>query len=288
MVDPNPSDRDHGNRILQTYETLQDEEWLALWLQREQGLNEVASDLPPAPRDHVQQRFNGLTGEANLRNAFQIYRVFKAAAEKWHGPLAPDVRVLDFGCGWGRVLRWFLKDIAAPNLHGIDVDAVGIDACNEAMPYLSCQRINAFPPTCFAADSFGIVYAYSVFSHLPELLHLEWLREFKRILAPGGVLLATTQPFRFLDTCRSLWNRGAFEHPWQHEAATAFGQDSRAMDDYRDGRFVFAPLPSPTYGHAVISEAYVQREWTEILAFREFIDIPDSLPQSLIVAQKLL
>ena len=35
---------------------------------------------------------------------------------------ARDSRVLDFGCGWGRVIRFFLKDVAPWNLVGVDID----------------------------------------------------------------------------------------------------------------------------------------------------------------------
>ena len=49
------------------------------------------------------------------------------------------------------------------------------------------------PGACpYPDDSFDVVYACSVFSHLPETLHLLWLAEIRRVLRPGGVLVATT------------------------------------------------------------------------------------------------
>ena len=38
-----------------------------------------------------------------------------------HGPL------LDFGCGWGRVIRYFLKDVDPGHLMGTDHNAENID-----------------------------------------------------------------------------------------------------------------------------------------------------------------
>jgi len=48
--------------------------------------------------------------------------VFKAIYEQTRGrALTPETHVLDFGCGWGRIIRFFLKDIDPARLHGTDV-----------------------------------------------------------------------------------------------------------------------------------------------------------------------
>jgi predicted RNA methylase len=48
-------------------------------------------------------------------------------------PLSPETRILDFGCGWGRILRFFLKDVPAKNLIGVDVDPEVIEICKETI-----------------------------------------------------------------------------------------------------------------------------------------------------------
>jgi hypothetical protein len=38
-----------------------------------------------------------------------------------------------------------------------------------------------------------LIYLYPVFSHFPEEMHLALLREFHRLLRPGGLLIAPTR-----------------------------------------------------------------------------------------------
>jgi hypothetical protein len=40
---------------------------------------------------------------------------------------------------------------------------------------------------------FAAVYAISVLTHMPEDLQHQWIREFRRITEPGGLVLVTTQ-----------------------------------------------------------------------------------------------
>ena len=48
------------------------------------------------------------------------------------------------------------------------------------------------PPLPYGDDSFGLAYLFSVFTHLPEPLQHAWVREFRRVLRPGGYLLFST------------------------------------------------------------------------------------------------
>ena len=33
-----------------------------------------------------------------------------------------DSKILDYGCGWGRIIRFFLKDVPSRNLFAVDPD----------------------------------------------------------------------------------------------------------------------------------------------------------------------
>jgi len=199
--------------------------------------------------------------------------------------------VLDFGCGWGRILRCFLKDCPAANLRGVDVDPMLVETCRSSFPYCTFEQVNPLPPTSFSNGSFDLVTAYSVFSHLAEHASLAWVKEFSRLLSPRGVLAVTTQRRDFIEYCRSL--RGQeHEFGWHRVLANSFVDTDAAYAAYDAGQYLYAPTgggpsrPSDFYGEALIPKAYVQQHWTPFLKFVDFVDDRTAMPQALIIMQK--
>lgn len=100
-------------------------------------------------------------------------------------------RWLDFGCGCGRVARALLAFTELDELVGVDPDERGVAWCAARLDgrfLVSPTR----PPLPFGDDIFDVVVAVSVFTHLDEEPQLVWLRELRRVLCPGGVLLVST------------------------------------------------------------------------------------------------
>lgn len=105
--------------------------------------------------------------------------------------LGDGTRVLDFGCGCGRTLRWMIERHPAVDFTGVDCDAEAIDWCRAAFPRAAFHATQADPPLPFTDHSFDAVYCISVFTHLDEAAQDRWLRELARVLKPGGRLLLT-------------------------------------------------------------------------------------------------
>jgi SAM-dependent methyltransferase len=106
-------------------------------------------------------------------------------------PAGERARVLDFGCGVGKVSRHFAADVDRFELFGCDVDGPSIDwlATNHST-YGSFVRVEETPGLPYPDGHFQLIYAVSVFTHLTDLW-AGWLLELHRVLAPGGLLVAT-------------------------------------------------------------------------------------------------
>jgi SAM-dependent methyltransferase len=105
--------------------------------------------------------------------------------------------VLDFGCGCGRVLRQW-KDLPETQLHGTDYNTELAEWCAQHLPFARIGTNSLAPPTRYHESRFDLIYALSVFTHLPETNQREWLHEFQRILRPGGLLLLTLHGAHYL------------------------------------------------------------------------------------------
>ena len=108
----------------------------------------------------------------------------------WH-------RVLDFGCGAGRLSQALAEH--AQDVIGLDVSAPMLETAR-ALDRSDgrCSFVLAEEPHLQAFDdaSIDLVYSERVLKHLPRPLLENYLAEFVRVLVPGGiaVLHCTTSP----------------------------------------------------------------------------------------------
>jgi 2-polyprenyl-3-methyl-5-hydroxy-6-metoxy-1,4-benzoquinol methylase len=273
------------------FSTLSDQEWLGTLIR---SLDEPVIDgvrMPGYPDAATQRSTVGSSGAQPLQEVFNFFTAVKAYGKRLGRPLQADTRVLDFGCGWGRILRFFLRDCNAANLHGIDVDPGLVDICRKTMNYGTFDVVEPLPPTRLPDESFDYVVAYSVFSHLAEHASLAWVKELSRVLKPRGIMVVTTEPREFIELCRSLRGRN-HEFAWHQALANSFVDTEAAYRAYDAGEFLYAPTgggsyrPADFYGEALIPEAYVRARWTTGLRFVDFVSDSRRFPQALIVMQK--
>jgi SAM-dependent methyltransferase len=151
------------------------------------------------------RRLRGFTGDTDfLATGTELLGLLRD-----HGGLRPDSRVLDVGCGIGRVART-LADILDPAAGGA---YVGFDPVAEAIAWCTDRYPEHFrfvhadlrndlynPAGAVAATEYRfpvddgwatLVVATSVFTHLDRAASEHYLAEVRRALAPGGVALLT-------------------------------------------------------------------------------------------------
>jgi SAM-dependent methyltransferase len=99
--------------------------------------------------------------------------------------------VLDFGCGCGRAILPLLDRHASNRFFGADTDPDAIDWCRKFVPEATFILGSPEPPMTLNDESFDLLYAVSVLTHLDAKKQRLWIGEFRRLLKPKGVLIAT-------------------------------------------------------------------------------------------------
>ncbi len=110
--------------------------------------------------------------------------------------IAVAAPILDFGCGCGRVIRrWHELGV---EVHGTDVNPKLVEWCSKGLPFARFAVNGLEPPLAYEDGKFGLVYAFSVFTHMPVELEAAWMKEMWRILRPGGHLVVSTHGEAYL------------------------------------------------------------------------------------------
>jgi SAM-dependent methyltransferase len=242
------------------------------------------------PERSIQESIAGSSDNETLGEGFRAYRFFKKCYETHAGPIE-SCCVLDFGCGWGRIIRFFLKDVDPGRLLGVDLDPNSIRICQETNRWCKFRLIEPHPPTPLTTESFGLIYLYSVFSHLPEEMHWMLLEEFHRLLVPGGMLIATTWARDYIHFCKTLRDNLPLEKPgWLKGQAGIFLDVDAAISAYDNGQFCYDCYGEEGrrsfWGEACISRSYVERCWQKIFEICDYVEDRGVSDQNVIVARK--
>ena len=110
----------------------------------------------------------------------------------------PNGAVLDFGCGVGRLTQALAPHFAS--CVGVDISEQMIQKAEVLNRYSHCRYVvNAKAQLPFVDDFFSFIYSNIVLQHVPPSFAEGYLREFVRVLAPGGVLVFGVQ-----DSCAGV------------------------------------------------------------------------------------
>jgi len=161
------------------------------------------------PRDRFSEDWNalgrknpygailtGATGELADWNLDEFLATGRADAARFVAsldriaPASRRHRLLDFGCGVGRVSRALANHFQS---------VVGVDAAESMIAH--ARSLHASCPNCefvvnpgeglrlFDSGSFDVVYSRLVLQHIPPALVRGFIPELVRVTAPGGVLM---------------------------------------------------------------------------------------------------
>lgn len=138
--------------------------------------------------EKTRQDYN-LIADAFSRTRFFIWEELKPLGQY----TASDDKVLDLGCGNGRLLQIF---------EGQNIEYFGVDNSEKLIgiakgkyPNYNFQTADALSLP-FPDDFFDKIYSIAVLHHIPsQELRIRFLKEAKRVLKPAGFLILTVWKF---------------------------------------------------------------------------------------------
>lgn len=241
-------------------------EWLAVHGVREYPDRLAALYAPVPPPELRGTACCGDTDEMHLATSVAD---FKRLGQLWEifsdKPFLEVASALDFGCGCGRLARWFTHARPEFDLVGADVAPSSVAWCRE---HLAGRFVvnGPRPPLPLADDAFELVYALSVFSHLDREANLAWLRELARVCRPDGLMLLSTHGAFAL----AVLTQSAEHQEVMGLSAEQGREDLRRLARESFVQHVYAPDVrasaeglEPTYGQAFFTEAFVREAWAD-------------------------
>ncbi|MEV0606569.1 class I SAM-dependent methyltransferase [Polymorphospora rubra] len=106
----------------------------------------------------------------------------------WLAGIERSARVLDYGCGYGRVMAE-LSDQGFTAVSGVDVSPVLIQRGRQLRPDLNFTVIESPPELGYGPASFDVVLLFAVLTCIPDdETQRALITELSRLLAPRGVI----------------------------------------------------------------------------------------------------
>lgn len=212
--------------------------------------------LPAMASAHVQEAWTGSSGYPLLLQSCAFVRNLEAAFFRHAGRLIDGSTILDYGCGWGRLIRLIYKFSEPARIYGCDPWDKSIELCQQAGLPGHIKKSDYLPSSLpFDGVKFDLIYAFSVFTHLSEIAAIAAMRACRKSIADDGLMVITIRP-------RSYWDFHNETHPSQVDAA-----ELRRLHETSGYTFntvdVICVDGVPVYADSSISLDYIRREWSD-------------------------
>ena len=204
--------------------------------------------------------------EYHVRDGLTHAIALTEKAKKHNNPFELSSNILDFGCGTSRILRYMIEFLPGPQYYATEVFDKNIEWGRRAFPEIRYLHQSNHPPLDFPDGKFDIIYAYSIFTHFEENLHLRWLSELHRILKDRGLIILTIHGEPVLRRCKA--------EKAVREAMCVQGQNYRKLRKrfYKYGYAFYTcydranlskgGLDPDIFGITYISNEYMQKNWS--------------------------
>jgi SAM-dependent methyltransferase len=240
-----------GPEALALFRDLDDDVWALLLSRRYERYPSIRALLPELPEKSLQLRWNGAAGLQLMNQGKSFYVRAKQRFSRHSTTGLPASRVLDFGCGWGRLTRFF-----------------ALDVCRRLRVPATLARCDFVPERLPFEERFDLVFSFSVFTHISEAAHEACLQAIHAALKPGGILIVTVRSPAYLGHIEPM-----------RPLLASLGPDPLVA--LAEPRYLFVPHAAEpghpqyhggemTYGETVISLPYIEQRWAPLF---ELLDV---------------
>ena len=238
------------------------------------------------PAESIQLQFTGLSLRQTFIQGLTYLELCKkiAGRQKCLFERQGSSSIVDFGSGWGRITQLLSLYFDPNRILGCDVMDTAIDEAKRNGVRAEFISTEPWPPTRLQNETVDYIFSYSVFSHLSEDNAWAWIREFHRILRPGGFVFLTTRHRSFFEYLKTLHQKADIPS-FANGAYKAFKDIESAKRNHDQGFFCFDALGgggnglTPVYGEAFIPKSYVHEKYGKIFSA---VGFEDPIPQGLL------
>lgn len=204
--------------------------------------------LPKMADEEVQRSWTGNAGYALLQQSLNFVRSVALQCVQLTGAPLQGRSILDFGCGYGRIIRLMYYYSPPSRIWGIDPWDRSIELCRSDGMLGNFAVSDYLPRTLPVGNArFGLIYAFSVFTHLSERATRQALATLRSYIEDDGLCVVTIRPREYWDVAAAMGH--AVSHDlmkWQHD----------------EGGFAFTPHDrSPVEGEVTYGDTSLTFRW---------------------------
>lgn len=111
-------------------------------------------------------------------------------------PTAPNLKILDFGCGTGDILHQVMQLNPNSRYFGIDVSSIALKKTRRRFPKAKFYQVEDGDKIPLKSSSIDFILILDVIEHIYNTQRT--VKEIYRILKPGGKILVTTPYHGFI------------------------------------------------------------------------------------------
>jgi SAM-dependent methyltransferase len=134
------------------------------------------------PEDHMEALYTSRNPLVRFVHTIRLDTIVRLL------PAGDALRILDAGCGEGHLIERMRKARPDAAFFGIDITDVALKKARQRCPFATFRNVD-IAATGFKPASFDVITCTEVIEHVPGYGRV--LREFARLLKPGGTLIIT-------------------------------------------------------------------------------------------------